>query len=123
MLKWYLVQVIPTSVNIQDSRLAIKALHPLKPNNLKLAPIQEQLVKFISNKRISANPPRPQTSSWSLHPPMSSSSFQVGSSSSPTMKSGVQKSNSLLLSSSESGGVGKDVVVICGAAQSHNRKF
>ncbi|KAJ9083553.1 hypothetical protein DSO57_1033690 [Entomophthora muscae] len=54
MLKWYLVQVIPISSHLQSSDLAIKALHHLKPNNLKLVQTQDQLVKFISNKRIAA---------------------------------------------------------------------
>ncbi|KAJ9059483.1 hypothetical protein DSO57_1001560 [Entomophthora muscae] len=62
MLKWYLVQVIPTSSHLQASDLAIKALQHLKPNNLKLVPTQEQLVKFIGNKCIAANPPPPKAS-------------------------------------------------------------
>ncbi|KAJ9069307.1 hypothetical protein DSO57_1019870, partial [Entomophthora muscae] len=58
--RWYLVQVIPTSSHLRASDLAIKALQHLKPNNLKLVPTQEQLIKFISNKRITANPPPPK---------------------------------------------------------------
>ncbi|KAJ9057440.1 hypothetical protein DSO57_1022731 [Entomophthora muscae] len=42
MLKWYLVQVIPTSSHLWASDLAIKALQHLKPNNLKLVPTQDQ---------------------------------------------------------------------------------
>ncbi|KAJ9061008.1 hypothetical protein DSO57_1024893 [Entomophthora muscae] len=52
--------MIPTSSNIQDSDLTIKALQHLKPNNLKLVPTQEQLVKFISNKHIAVNLPTPK---------------------------------------------------------------
>ncbi|KAJ9059931.1 hypothetical protein DSO57_1036411 [Entomophthora muscae] len=62
MLKWYLFQVIPTTANLRASDLAIKALQHLKPNNLKLVPTQEQLVKFISNKCIAVNPPPPKAS-------------------------------------------------------------
>ncbi|KAJ9059385.1 hypothetical protein DSO57_1002805 [Entomophthora muscae] len=62
MLKWVLVQVIPTSANLCASDLDINALQHLKPKNLKLVPTQEQLVKFISNKCITANLPPPKAS-------------------------------------------------------------
>ncbi|KAJ9076528.1 hypothetical protein DSO57_1025329 [Entomophthora muscae] len=74
---------IPTTANLRASDLAIKALQHLKPNNLKLVPTQEQLVEFISNKCIAANPPpqRLLTSSLSSLSLMSLSSFLVGSAS------------------------------------------
>ncbi|KAJ9087127.1 hypothetical protein DSO57_1036359 [Entomophthora muscae] len=54
--------VIPISVNLHASDLAIKALQHLKPNNIKLVLTQEHLVNFISNKKIAANPPPPKAS-------------------------------------------------------------
>ncbi|KAJ9061530.1 hypothetical protein DSO57_1019722 [Entomophthora muscae] len=52
----------PNILSPPGSDLDIKALQHLKPNNLNLVPTQEQLIKFISNKCIAANPPPPKAS-------------------------------------------------------------
>ncbi|KAJ9050442.1 hypothetical protein DSO57_1014448 [Entomophthora muscae] len=55
-LKWYLVQVMPTSKNLFPTQMAMLACKYLFPINLKRVPTHSQLVKFVSDRRQTSNP-------------------------------------------------------------------
>ncbi|KAJ9058749.1 hypothetical protein DSO57_1009087 [Entomophthora muscae] len=56
LLKWYLMQVIPTSKEFSATQLAVLACKYLFPINLKRVPTPNQLVKFVSDRCQASNP-------------------------------------------------------------------
>ena len=56
LLKWYLFQMIPVSSNVKATDLVVKVTQHFTPNNLKLFPTTEKLVKYVSDKRAAINP-------------------------------------------------------------------
>ncbi|KAJ9087382.1 hypothetical protein DSO57_1033828 [Entomophthora muscae] len=56
LLKWYLVQVMPTSKDLSLTQLAMLACKYLSPTNLKKVPTHTQLIKFVSDRRQASSP-------------------------------------------------------------------
>ncbi|KAJ9049092.1 hypothetical protein DSO57_1028187 [Entomophthora muscae] len=56
LLKWYLVQIMPTSKDLSATQLAVLACKYLTPTNLKRVPTHTQLVNFVSDRRQASNP-------------------------------------------------------------------
>ncbi|KAJ9085719.1 hypothetical protein DSO57_1011188 [Entomophthora muscae] len=55
LLKWYLVQIMPTSKDLSPTQLAVLACKHLFSTNLKRVPTHTQLVKFFSDRRQASN--------------------------------------------------------------------
>ncbi|KAJ9070618.1 hypothetical protein DSO57_1006033 [Entomophthora muscae] len=56
LLKWYLVQIMPTSKDLSPTQMAVLACKHLSPTNLKRVPTHTQLVKFVSDRHQASNP-------------------------------------------------------------------
>ncbi|KAJ9072682.1 hypothetical protein DSO57_1024825 [Entomophthora muscae] len=56
LLKWYLVQVMPTSKDLSPTQLTVLVCKYLSPTNLKRVPTHTQLVKFVSDRCQASNP-------------------------------------------------------------------
>ncbi|KAJ9082012.1 hypothetical protein DSO57_1008690 [Entomophthora muscae] len=55
LIKWYLVQVMPTSKYLPATQLNVLACKYLSPTNLKRVPTHTQLVRFVSDRRQASN--------------------------------------------------------------------
>ncbi|KAJ9049315.1 hypothetical protein DSO57_1025836 [Entomophthora muscae] len=56
LLKWYLVQIMPTSKDLFPTQLAMLACKHLSSTNLKRVPTHNKLVKFVSDRRQALTP-------------------------------------------------------------------
>ncbi|KAJ9078607.1 hypothetical protein DSO57_1005173 [Entomophthora muscae] len=56
LLKWYLVQIMPTSKDLSPIQLSVLACNHISPTNLKRVPNYTQLIKSVSDRRQASNP-------------------------------------------------------------------
>ncbi|KAJ9059230.1 hypothetical protein DSO57_1004544 [Entomophthora muscae] len=56
LLKWYLLQIMPTSKDLSPTQLAVLTYKHLSSTNLKRVPTHTQLVKFVSDRNQASNP-------------------------------------------------------------------
>ena len=59
LLKWYIIQMLPVSKDMKATDLVVRATTHLSPTNLKTIPNNEQLIKYISDRRREMHPIAP----------------------------------------------------------------